>query len=76
MVNQEFFKLCELNANFHMCSALTGHAKSIALFHKDGTPFTDQEKIDFAVESAQKHIDLYKEHMERKDFYSYYTKSS
>lgn len=64
MLNHEYLKLCELRANFHMCSALTGHAKTRHLLHGDDTPFTDQEKINFAVETAKSHILLYQEHVD------------
>jgi len=75
MLDKEFLKLCEMRANFYMCSALTGHAKFNTTTHSDGTPLTDQEKINAAVEAAKAHILQYQERLERMEFFHPYKKS-
>ncbi len=65
MVNEHFLKLCELRANWYMTSAATGHALQRNLQHHDGTPFTDQEKINDSVDIAKSHILLYQEHVDK-----------
>ena len=64
MINEHFLKLCELRAQWWMTSAVTGHCKQRIRTHGNGTLFTDQEKIDDAMETAQQHIRLYQEHID------------
>lgn len=50
-------KQAELYALFHIHSASNGHCLSKNLFHGTGdTQFTNQEKIDDAMETALRHI--------------------
>lgn len=64
MVNEHFLKLCELRAQLAMTSALTGHVLQRDLQHYGGEPFTNEEKIAHAIETAQQHINLYQEHVD------------
>ncbi len=74
MNKEEFKKHCELQAMWWIASATTGHAKSRNMSHigekdKNGNythpPFTNQEKIDDALNIAQNHIRLYRETCEQ-----------
>lgn len=64
MINGHFLELCKLRAQWWMTSAITGHAKTRNLTHFDGIPFTDEEKINDAMETAHRHIELYQEHID------------
>jgi hypothetical protein len=55
----------KLFAEFFIASALTGHAKQRKIFHGvDGPEFTDEEKINEAMNTARRHIEIFGELME------------
>ena len=68
MDKQQFQKHCEMQANWWIASALTGHAKQRNLFKSvnaiGDTEMSDDEKIANALETAQNHIRLFRESCE------------
>jgi len=79
MTRQEQMRFHEMQAYWWMHSASNGHCLSRQLYHgfvtipdEDGKtakdkPFTDAEKVSDAMETAQRHIELFRELSEAKD---------
>ena len=68
MNHKQFQKHCEMQANWWMSSAITGHALSRKQQKRvDGewVELTDQEKINSAMQIAQNHIHLFRESCEK-----------
>lgn len=63
---QQFQKHCELQALWWIASATTGACKARKLHHggPDGPEFTDEEKVQAALNFAQNHIRLFRESCE------------
>lgn len=65
MLNREQLELYKLRAMWWMTSAQTGHCLNRNMKHGNGIAFTDQEKINDAVETAHHFITLYQEHLDK-----------
>ena len=59
---RNFRKHCELQALWWIASAQTGACKSRKLYHGlNGPEFTDEEKVQEALDTAQRHIHSFRE---------------
>ena len=61
MTKEQFQEHCKMQAAWWIASATTGACKKRDLRHggSDGRPFTDEEKVQDALNIAQNHIHLY-----------------
>lgn len=64
MNKEQFQKHCEMQANWWIATALTGHAKSRDISDGSGRQLTDDEKTASALQTAQNHIRLFRESCE------------
>ena len=67
MKREDQMKFHEMQAYWWMHSASNGHAKARKLYHgfEGGPEFTDQEKVNEAMETAQGHMRLFMELAEK-----------
>ena len=62
MNKKEQLKFHEMQANWWMNAATNGHALNRKLYRGvDGPEFTDEEKIKDAMETSQRHMQLFME---------------
>jgi len=62
MTKEETKKHCELQALWWIASAQTGACKSRKIYHgANGPEFTDEEKVQEALNTAKSHIALFRE---------------
>lgn len=63
MTREERMRFHEMQAYWWTNSASNGHTKKRKLYHGglNGPEFTDQEKVDDAMQTAQNHIRLFME---------------
>lgn len=66
MTPEQWQKHCELQALWWIAYATTGACKSRDMRHgtSEGVPFTDEEKVQDALNTARNHIRLYRESCE------------
>ena len=66
MTKEQFQLHCQMQAAWWIAYATTGACKNRKLFHGtlEGTPFTDEEKVEDAFKTAQRHIQLFRESCE------------
>lgn len=69
MTKEERMRFHEMQAYWWMHSASNGHAKQRKMYHgfSGGPEFTDQEKVDDAMETSQTHMRLFMEVAENWD---------
>ena len=61
MTKQEQLKFHELMAHWWMAYATTGVCKSRNISRMNGEQLSDEEKIEDAMETSKRHIELYME---------------